>query len=115
MRATADAWVQVRDATGTILFSKVLHAGKAGRCRSEPDLTLTTGNAGGTEIVLDGAATTPLGGSGAVRRDLPLDLIDAILSWRLTPAPHRGTPQRDAPIPPGPILTATRSRAASTE
>ena len=37
------------------------------------NLLLTTGNAGGTDLLVDGVATGPLGGNGAVRRDLPLD------------------------------------------
>jgi cytoskeleton protein RodZ len=37
------------------------------------DLLMTTGNAGGTDIVVDRATTPGQGGSGAVRRDLPLD------------------------------------------
>jgi cytoskeleton protein RodZ len=46
------------------------------------DLLLTTGNAGGTEIIVDGATTPSLGGSGAVRRDLLLD-PDQIKNGRL--------------------------------
>ena len=55
---------------------------RAGRCRPRPDLLLTTGNAGGTELVVDGVAAPALGGSGAVRRDLPLD-PDAIKDGKL--------------------------------
>jgi len=37
------------------------------------NLLLTTGNAGGTELLVDGVSAPSLGGSGVVRRDLPLD------------------------------------------
>jgi cytoskeleton protein RodZ len=36
------------------------------------NLLLTTGNAGGTDLLVDGAAVPSLGGSGIVRRDVPL-------------------------------------------
>jgi cytoskeleton protein RodZ len=55
---------------------------------------LTTGNAGGTEILVDGTTTAGLGGNGAVRRDLPLD-PDQIKDGKLAvataapPAPTR--------------------------
>lgn len=64
--ATQDSWVEVRDATGNILFSKVLHAGDTWPVPQEPGLTMTTGNAGGTEIVTDGKVSPPVGGVGVV-------------------------------------------------
>ncbi|HTJ90385.1 MAG TPA: helix-turn-helix domain-containing protein [Acidocella sp.] len=64
--ATADSWIQVRDATGTILFSKVLRAGQSWPVPQEAGLTMTTGNAGGTEIVTDGKPGAPLGATGVV-------------------------------------------------
>jgi cytoskeleton protein RodZ len=73
LRATADAWVQVRDRTGSVLLNRILHPGETWAVPAKPNLLLTTGNAGGTDIVVDGASSPPLGGSGMVRRDLPLD------------------------------------------
>lgn len=84
VRASADSWIQVRDHTGQVLFSRILHAGESWPVPSGQGLVLTTGNAGGTELVLDGAVTPPLGTPGAVRRDLPLD-PDAVKSGRLMP------------------------------
>jgi cytoskeleton protein RodZ len=84
VRASADSWIQVRDHSGQVLFSRIMHAGEDWAVPSEQGLVLTTGNAGGTELVLDGSVTPPLGSSGAVRRDLPLD-PDAIKSGRLVP------------------------------
>jgi cytoskeleton protein RodZ len=84
VRASADSWIQVRDHTGQVLFSRILRAGESWPVPPGAGLLMTTGNAGGTELVLDGAATPPLGASGAVRRDLPLD-PDAIKSGRLAP------------------------------
>lgn len=84
VRASADSWIQVRDHSGQVLFSRILHAGESWPVPPGPGLMLTTGNAGGTELVLDGATTSPLGTPGAVRRDLPLD-PDAVKSGRLAP------------------------------
>lgn len=84
VRATADAWIQVRDRTGQVLFSRILRAGESWPVPDVGSLLLTTGNAGGTELVLNGVATPPLGNPGAVRRDLTLD-PDAVRSGRLAP------------------------------
>lgn len=84
VRASADSWIQVRDHTGQVLFSRIMHAGESWPVPSGQGMVLTTGNAGGTELVLDGAVTPPLGTPGAVRRDLPLDL-DAVKSGKLVP------------------------------
>jgi len=73
LRANADSWLQVRDRSGPVLLSRTLHAGETWAVPDRPNLLLTTGNAGGTDILVDGAAAPSLGSNGAVRRDLPLD------------------------------------------
>lgn len=73
LRATADSWVQVRDKSGQVLLNRILHAGDTWQVPDRPNLLLTTGNAGGTELELNGVSTGLLGAPGAVRRDLPLD------------------------------------------
>jgi cytoskeleton protein RodZ len=74
LRATADAWVQVRQKQGRVLLNRVLRPGETWPVPADqPQLLLTTGNAGGTELVVDGVTSAPLGSSGAVLRDLPLD------------------------------------------
>ncbi len=88
LRAKTDAWMQVRERGGQVLLNRVLRSGETWPVPDRPSLLLTTGNAGGTELVVDGTTTTALGGEGAVRRDLPLD-PDAIKSGRLTPPPRR--------------------------
>jgi cytoskeleton protein RodZ len=82
LRARADAWIQVRDKSGQILVNRVLHPGESWAVPPRPGLLLTTGNAGGTDVVLDGTLVVSLAGAGAVRRDLPLD-PDAIRDGRL--------------------------------
>ena len=66
INATQDAWVQVSDASGNILFSKVLHAGDSWPVPQEPGLVMTTGNAGGTIITTNGKPGQPLGAAGVV-------------------------------------------------
>jgi cytoskeleton protein RodZ len=87
VKATADVWLTVKQKGGPALLNKLLHAGDSFPVPADkPDLTLTTGNAGGTVIEVDGAPIpVGLGGSGMVRRDLPLD-ADALKAGKL-PAP----------------------------
>jgi cytoskeleton protein RodZ len=92
LRASADAWLQVRDRSGQVLLSRTLHAGETWDVPGRTNLLLTTGNAGGTELLVDGASTGPLGGNGAVRRDLPLD-PDQIKDGKLLAASLRPGPQ----------------------
>lgn len=95
--ATQDAWVEVHDPAGNILFSKVLHPGDSWPVPQEPGLTLTTGNAGGTEIVNNGVAGAPLGGVGVVMHNVTLTPTAAKPAAAPTTAPT-GTPNNsDAP------------------
>jgi cytoskeleton protein RodZ len=73
LSATADAWMLVRDKAGQVLLNRVLHPGESWQVPAQPSLVFTTGNAGGTNILVDGAAIPSLGASGAVRHDIPLD------------------------------------------
>ncbi len=69
-----DSWIQVREKNGPVLLNRVMRAGETWPVPKGQGLLLTTGNAGGTEVLLDGAPTASLGGAGAVRRDVPLDM-----------------------------------------
>jgi cytoskeleton protein RodZ len=73
LRASADAWVLVKDRTGAVLLNRTLKAGETWPVPPRSDLLLTAGNAGGTDILVDGVPTASLGPPGSVRRDLPLD------------------------------------------
>jgi cytoskeleton protein RodZ len=96
LRAKADAWMQVRDAKGNVLLNRVLHAAETWPVPGK-GLLLTTGNAGGTEILVDGKPTASLGGDGAVRRDMALD-ADPIRDGKLAVA----APSATAPVAPKP-------------
>jgi cytoskeleton protein RodZ len=77
LTATQDAWVQVKDGSGKVMLSKLMHAGDSWTVPDQPagaaPLVLTTGNAGGTDLTLDGRKLPALGGDGVVRRGVALD------------------------------------------
>ena len=95
--ATQDAWVQVTDASGNILFSKVLHAGDSWPVPQEAGLKMTTGNAGGTIITTNVTPGQPLGAVGVVLHNYQLT-PDAsgnapAPAGSSSPAPDSGTAQ----------------------
>jgi len=71
--AEVDSWIQVRNASRTGIFTRVLRPGDSYWVPNENGLSLMTGNAGGLRIKLDGAEGRPLGAEGEVVRDVPLD------------------------------------------
>ncbi len=74
VRARADSWLQVRDKSGNVLLNRVLHPGESWSAPTDkPQLLLTTGNAGGIDLLVDGTTLAALGGNGVVRHDIPLD------------------------------------------
>ena len=94
LRLKSDSWIQVREKQGSVLLNRVMRGGESWPVPKGQQLLLTTGNAGGTELLVDGVVTASLGGAGVVRRDMPLD-PDALKAG-LTPAPAPSTP-RPAP------------------
>ncbi len=73
LHAKTGGWVQVRERQGRVLLNRVLRAGETWPVPMKPQLLLTTSNAGGMELLVDGVATASLGAPGAMRRDVPLD------------------------------------------
>ena len=74
LKFKAGAYVQVREKQGQVLLNRVMRAGDTWPVPNEPGLLMTTGNAGGTEVVLDGITAAPL---GAERRRAPRHLARA--------------------------------------
>jgi cytoskeleton protein RodZ len=79
------------------VFNRTMRAGETWPVPNKSGLLLTVGNAGGTEVLIDGIATASLGADGAVRRDLPLDL-DQVQNGKLAaaaiPAPKPAAPKQ---------------------
>jgi cytoskeleton protein RodZ len=73
LRAVADSWVELRAPGEGPIFSRILKQGETYDVPPRDDLVLTTGNAGGLEIAVDGKTLPPLGPSGAVQRNVALD------------------------------------------
>ncbi len=73
IRVKSDAWVQVREKQGQVLLSRLMRGGESWPVPRGSKLLMTTGNAGGTELVVDGIAAPSLGAAGALRRDVPID------------------------------------------
>ena len=67
--------VQVRERGGQVLLNRVLRSGETWQVPQSPgqQLLLTTGNAGGTELLVDGVVAPAIGPTGVVKRDLALD------------------------------------------
>jgi cytoskeleton protein RodZ len=73
LHAKADTWVEVRNRQGGTLIGRVLRAGETWTVPDQATLFLSTGNAGGLELLVDGTPAPSLGAAGAIRRDVPLD------------------------------------------
>jgi len=73
LRATESCWVEIRDAAGHVVMSRLLRKGETYAVPDRPGLVLTAGNAGALTLTVDGKAAGALGRFGVVRHDIPLD------------------------------------------
>jgi cytoskeleton protein RodZ len=73
VEALQSSWVEVADADGNILYTNILRVGQALPIPNKPGVTLTTGNASGIQLVIDGKKMGPLGRTGEVKRAITLD------------------------------------------
>ncbi len=77
LKATQDVWVEIRDGSGQPVFSRVLKEGE--EYWVPPDqsgYTMTTGNAGGLQPVVEGQMLPHLGRAGEVKRKISLNPWD---------------------------------------
>lgn len=73
VEAIESSWVEVKDGKGTVLFTSILKKGQLLPIPDQKGITLTTGNAAGLRLTLDGKVLPPLGQTNEVKRNLPLD------------------------------------------
>ena len=74
LRSSADSWIQILNTDNEVVFSRILQRGETYPVPNQSGLRLDTGNAGGLEILVEGRLLPPIGASGSVRRDVPLDV-----------------------------------------
>ena len=87
LHVKADTFIQVRERQGQVLLSRVLRNGESWPVPEKAQLLMTTGNAGATELVVDGKPGPNLGQLGAIRRDVPLD-PDTLKLGRISSSSH---------------------------
>lgn len=75
LRSSADSWIQILNTDNEVVFSRILQRGETYPVPNQSGLRLDTGNAGGLEILVEGRLLPPIGASGSVRRDVPLDVV----------------------------------------
>lgn len=68
-----NSWVEVRDAAGKVLISQVLKPGDYFLVPNQPGMTMSTGNAGGIKLVVDGKTVPKIGKAAEVKRNISLD------------------------------------------
>jgi cytoskeleton protein RodZ len=73
LEARLDSWIQIVDGKGQTVVDRILRAGERYVVPAGTGLVLTTGNAGGLDMFVDGQRTPPLGDVGAVKRKISLD------------------------------------------
>lgn len=73
LKAIQGTWLEIRDASRAVVFSRVLNPGEEYWVPDDRgDLTMTLGNAGGLQILVNGQPIPLLGNAGQVKRNVPL-------------------------------------------
>ncbi len=77
LKAVQDVWLEIRDGAGQPIFSRVLKLGEEYWVPEEAQgYKMTTGNAGGLEMIVEGNAYPAMGRKGEVRRNISLNPAD---------------------------------------
>ncbi len=94
LEITDASWIEIRNGDGAAILRQVLKPGDIYLVPNEPGLILSTGNAGGIRVKVDGKAVAPIGELAQVKRKVPLD-ADALAK---VPMPAEKKPVAAAPV-----------------
>ena len=108
LRARGSAWVHVSSTNNDYLWVQTLRPGDRFIVPARPDLVLWTGNAGGVEVLVDGALLPPLGPDALVVRDVSLQ--PRALLRRLLPLPEESAGVSDLASAAKPPMMPPSSR-----
>lgn len=114
LKAVQDVWLEIRDGAGQPIFSRVLKTGEEYWVPEEAaDYKMTTGNAGGLNVIVDGVLLPALGAVGEVKRNVSINPYD--LKGEAAPVPA-ATPVPDpAPAPVAVTTPAILPEAAPVQ
>ncbi|WP_395017124.1 helix-turn-helix domain-containing protein [Dongia sp.] len=73
IRANRDSWIEIRDKDDAVVLQRVLRQGETFSVPDQKGMVMTTGNAGGIVIELEGRPLQALGSLGVVKRGIRLD------------------------------------------
>lgn len=73
LRAKENVWLEIRNKDGKVVYSGILKKGREYLVPKEEGLLMSTGNAGGLRILVDGEDIPSLGKRGDVKRHILLD------------------------------------------
>jgi len=73
LEITDASWIEIKNKEGASILRQVLKPGDIYMVPPEPGLIMSTGNAGGIKIRVDGKELAPLGETGAIKRKIALD------------------------------------------
>ncbi|HEX9466292.1 MAG TPA: RodZ domain-containing protein, partial [Alphaproteobacteria bacterium] len=93
IKTTADSWVQIRDQSGAVVFSRILRPGDSFGVSNRPGQTLTSGSAGVLDIMVDGKKAPTIGRPGFTQHDVPLDPTRLLAGTAVTESPRAARPQ----------------------
>ncbi|MBX7147170.1 MAG: DUF4115 domain-containing protein [Alphaproteobacteria bacterium] len=73
LRARMESWVQIKNAKGERIWGGVLRPGQTYEVPNEAGLTMSTGNAGGIDIMVDGRLVPSIGSVGVPKQNISLE------------------------------------------
>lgn len=72
LRSLENSWIEIHDGNGATLLTRVLKPGDLYYLPNRDGITLTTGNAGGLEVIVDGTSRVAIGQRGQVLRSFDM-------------------------------------------